>query len=145
MTGTHLYIILVSVVCGIIGAESRIGLSLVNLTKHPEFHNLSEEKRKSISKIPFRKYRYLIGSAAAYVSIVSLGFDLEIWQQTVMALLVSIGGSSFLANRIEGESVREDDAYLARTVTSMLERIRASTDLNEEVASGAAQEINDVS
>lgn len=62
--------IMMSVICGIIGAECRNALDILRIGQHPKFHLLeSEDKKKIIKDNPFRYQHYLIGSVAAFVEL----------------------------------------------------------------------------
>lgn len=135
--GSHVYIIFISAIGGIIGAETRNSLSVVTLIKHQDFHHLSKVARKELSKFPFRRHRYLIGTVAAFVSIVSIGTDLPLLQQSVMGILVSLGGSSFLSNRMDGERIGEIDESLKRAVDEIIEKLQPATQGMVETASGS--------
>lgn len=99
----------ISVICGIIGAETRIGLDQVRFTKDPLFHAMSKEQQKTI---PYRHKRWLIGSVSAFVGVVSFGSFLPVLHGLVIALISSLGGNSFLTSRVENGETGEHYYFL---------------------------------
>ncbi|MCL6442094.1 MAG: hypothetical protein K6T83_01285 [Alicyclobacillus sp.] len=99
----------ISVLCGIIGAETRIALEQVGFTKDPLFHKMKETDRK---KVPFRPQRWLIGIVSAYIGVVTLGTFMPIPHAIVVALLASLGGNSFLKSRMENSQDGEHYQFL---------------------------------
>ena len=135
--------IVMSAICGIIGAECRNALDVIRIGDPPRFHGLSaKDKKRLINENPFRYKHYLVGAVAAFVGVVTLASDLNIAHQAVIALISSLSGNSFLVQRMESGSEGTGDyyGYLEGAVKNLWESIAQNySDLNDSAPAAAAQ------
>lgn len=93
---------IVSLVCGIFGTATRNAMDIVKVSSHPKFLDLPFWKRKWVVRhLPFAYRRHLIGVVTAFVATVTLGLELDVLHQAVIALIASLSGSSFLTKHME--------------------------------------------
>ena len=89
---TEVSILLISLICGFVAAETRLGLEGI--------HNKNQEDEQPL--IIDRKYRYLIGVVTSYVAIVTLAYGLKPLNQSVIGIIAALSGNTFLTKQVDG-------------------------------------------